>query len=76
MVDDLMSSGRLDGLSRDQVIALLGPPHLKDFPGEAWQCDIHYFLGPERGFFRIDSEWLFITFDKDEKVRRYWIYRD
>jgi hypothetical protein len=76
MVDNLMSSKRLDGLSRIQVIELLGPPHSKDFPGGAAQCDIHYYLGPERGFIRIDSEWLFIKFDNDEKVQRYWLYRD
>ncbi len=76
MVDDLMSSGRLDGLASEQVVELLGPPHDKGFPFGSAQCDIHYYLGPERGFIRIDSEWLFIAFDKNGKVARYWLYRD
>ena len=76
MVDDLMSSGKLDGLTSQQVVELLGPPHDKSFPFGCTQCDIHYYLGPERGFIRIDSEWLFITFGKDGKVTRYWLYRD
>ena len=76
MVDNLMSSGRLDGLSSNQVFELLGPPHDKSFPFGAKSCDIHYYLGPERGFIRIDSEWLFITFGDDGTVNRYWLYRD
>ena len=76
MVDHLMSSGQLDGLSSHQVIELLGPPHDKNFPFGATSCDIHYYLGPERGFLGIDSEWLFITFGDDSTVDRYWLYRD
>ena len=76
MVDNLMSSGKLKGLTRSQVVQLLGPPHDKNFPGGAMNCDIHYYLGPERGFIRIDSEWLFITLGDNGKVNKYWIYRD
>jgi hypothetical protein len=76
MIDDLMSSGRLDGLTSNQVVELLGSPHSKSFPFGAVDCDIHYVLGPERGFMRIDHEWLFITFGEDGRVNRYWLYRD
>ena len=76
MVDNLMSSGRLEGLTSGQVVELLGTPHEKSFPAGAKSCDIHYYLGPERGFMRIDSEWLFITFGDDGRVNRYWLYRD
>ena len=76
MVDNLIFSGKLDGLTSNQVVQLLGPPHDKSFPFGATNCDIHYYLGPERGFIRIDSEWLFITFGEDSKVNRYWLYRD
>ena len=76
MVDDLMASGRLDGLTRNQVLKLLGPPEDKGFPGQAADYDIHYYLGPERGFLRIDSEWLFISLGDDGKVNRYWLGRD
>jgi hypothetical protein len=76
MVDDLIASGRLKGLTSNQVVELLGPSHDKSFPFGAVGCDVHYYLGPERGLFRIDSEWLFVKFGKDGKVERYWLYRD
>ncbi len=78
MVDDIISSGQLDGMTSDEVVELLGPPHDKSFPYGATACDIHYYLGPESGglFGSWDSEWLFITFGYDSKVNRYWLYRD
>jgi hypothetical protein len=76
MVDHLMSSGQLDGLTSDQVVQLLGHSHDKSFPFGAKSCDIHYYLGPDRGFWGMDSEWLFITFGKDGEVNRYWLYVD
>lgn len=76
MVDNLMASGRLEGLNSNDVVELLGPPNDKSFPFGARSCDIHYYLGPERGFIRIDSEWLFITFDENGTTDRYWLYRD
>lgn len=76
MVDDLLASGRLLGMTEGQVVRLLGPPASKDFPFGASECDMHYYLGPERGFMRIDSEWLFIKLDSDGRVARQWLYRD
>jgi hypothetical protein len=77
MVDDLIASGRLDGLTRDAVVSLLGEPLPRgSFPAGAVHTDMHYYLGPERGLFRIDSEWLFIDFDDQGVVERYSIYRD
>ncbi len=77
MVDDLMSSGKLDGLTESQVVQLLGPPQDQSFPFGARAADIHYYLGRERGFMAgIDSEWLFITFGDDGRVNRYWLYTD
>ena len=76
MIDDLMSSGILDGLTSNQVVELLGPPNSKSFPFGAVNCDIHYIVGPERGFMRIDHEWLFITFGDNGNVSRYWLYTD
>ena len=76
MVDDLMHGDRLIGLASNEVVDLLGPPHPKSFPAGAAHCDIHYFLGPERGFIRIDSEWLFLKLGPDGKVDRQWLYRD
>jgi hypothetical protein len=76
MVDDLMSSRRLDGLTEAAVQELLGPPQEKGFPLDVSPEDTHYYLGPERGLIRIDSEWLVIRLSSDRKVERYWIYRD
>lgn len=73
MVDDLIGSGELDGLSRDQVVALLGPPEL----GETDEGNQYiYWLGPERGYLRIDSEWIAIDFGDDGKVKGYELMRD
>jgi len=76
MVDDLIHSKKLDGLTQPEVIELLGEPAEKGFSAGAYECDIHYHLGPERGFIRMDSEWLFIKFGQDGKVSRYWLYTD
>lgn len=70
MADDLLAGGRWKGLTRNQVIDLLGPPdsELPHF--------FSYYLGPERGFIRIDSETLVIDFDVPGKADRAWIHRD
>lgn len=69
MVDDLLASGRLNGLMEPGVVALLGPPDRK-------RAGYSYYLGPERGFIRIDSETLLVEFGKDGKVSRSRIHRD
>jgi hypothetical protein len=76
MVDDLMSSGELLGKTQGEVIELLGPPAPKGFPAGARASDIHYHLGPERGLFRIDSEWLMLKFGENGQLSRQWLYRD
>jgi hypothetical protein len=77
MVDDLIASGRLDGLTRAEVVALLGEPLPRgSFPAGAMYTDMHYYLGPERGLFPIDSEWLFIDLDAEGVVESYYLYRD
>ena len=74
MVDDLMASGKLDGLTEAEVLELLGPAHEPGWPLGAVDCDLHYLLGAELG--GIDDRWLFLTFDEDVRVERYWIYTD
>ena len=70
LLDDLIDSGKLDNLSKEQVIAMLGQPEqgCKYFTNT--KRDMIYFLGPERGLFSIDSEWLLIWFDNG-KVNKY-----
>lgn len=69
MVDDLLLSGRLIGMTEAEVIDLLGSPDRKSHP-------LLYVLGPERGWSRIDSESLMIDFGRDGKVRGACLYRD
>ena len=73
MVEWLIRSGRLDGLTRPQLFALLGPP--TEF-GYFQDWDLVYLLGPERGLFGIDSEWLVIRLGPDGRVADYRIARD
>ena len=78
MVDSLIESKILDDLSREEVVKLLGTP-TSDFSPEYRKergNEIYYNLGPERGFVRIDSEWLSISFDENEKVKKYWLWTD
>jgi hypothetical protein len=70
MVDDLLASGRLNGMSKKQVIELLGPADGTQDAG------VSYYLGPERGPFGIDSETLIIEFGEDGNVCRQEIHRD
>lgn len=76
MADDLVATRRLDGFTAVQVEALLGPPD--DEPGyrHAFNCDAIWWLGPERGWIRIDSEWLCVNYGADSVVSSYRLARD
>jgi hypothetical protein len=65
MIDDLMRRRLLDGQSRDRVEVLLGPPDPTD---KFSNWDMVYHLGPERGLFRIDSEWLVLRLNSSGNV--------
>lgn len=66
MADDLIRTHRLDGMTRGEVIALLGePPKTPYFKN----YELVYLLGPERGLMRIDSEWLIVTFGRDGRPK-------
>ena len=60
MVDDLMKNYLLVGMDRKQVEELLGVPPKSDYFSD---YDYVYWLGPERGFISIDSEWLCIKLE-------------
>jgi hypothetical protein len=53
------------GKTRAEVEALLGPDSKSDYFRE---YDLVYWLGAERGYFGIDSEWLVIKFASDGQV--------
>lgn len=73
MVDDLLKKHDLHGWKRSKVEKLLGHPDLTEWEKEGQMV---YRLGPERGLFRIDSEWLVITLDGKERVTTYVLARD
>lgn len=74
MVESLRWSGRLDGLTRSEVVALLGPPNDDGYSTHDWE--MVYWLGPERSLMSIDSEWLVIRLGKDGRVSEYTLARD
>ena len=65
MVDDLMRTRPLVGMSRAQLEELLGVPPPSEYFRE---YDYVYWLGPERGFVSIDSEWLVVRCGGDVVV--------
>lgn len=77
MADDLIETKKLDGLSRNQVVELLGEPSMENIQ---WSKDDYfglvYHLGPERGFMSVDSEWLGISFGGNNVVKYYKLVRD
>ena len=73
VADRLASSERLKGMTRAEVVALLGVPTETD---KFRDRGLIYVLGPERGFIRIDYEWLAIDFDSDSKVSNVAVVRD
>jgi hypothetical protein len=73
MVDDLLRRHRFGGMSREQVTAMVGEPDKTNYFSD-W--DMVYWLGPERGFMGIDSEWLVFRLDGEEKVLEYQIVED
>src|SRR4051794_29263959 len=73
MADDLVDRNLQNRVLRAQVEELLGPPDKTSY-FQNW--DLVYQLGPERGFIRIDSEWLVFRVDSGARVVEYRIVRD
>ncbi|SFA99914.1 MULTISPECIES: hypothetical protein [unclassified Bacillus (in: firmicutes)] len=74
MVDSMLSEVRLRGKSKTEIIKLLGEEEEKVYFKEL--NNLVYYLGDERGFMSIDSEWLVIWFDDKDKVTDYEIKTD
>jgi hypothetical protein len=65
MVDDLLDRHELRGMTRAQVVALIGDPDtVRDLPG----YDLVYWLGPQRGLIGTDSEYLAMKLDRSNRV--------
>ena len=73
MADDLVDNKKLIGLTRQEVVARLGVAPKTEYFKE---FDMVYYLGPERGFMSIDSEWLVLKLGPDGRVVRATIARD
>jgi hypothetical protein len=73
MVESLRSSGRLDGLTRDAAVTLLGPPDARRWGADeqAWV----WLLGPSRGM-PIDSSFLRLRFGPDGRVVAHDVVED
>ena len=65
MADRLVAWRTLLGKTRQQALDLLGKPSDEGYFRD-W--DLVYWLGPERGFISIDSEWLVVRLGKDDRV--------
>ncbi|MGA9770758.1 MAG: hypothetical protein WBV94_17080 [Blastocatellia bacterium] len=73
MIDDLLKRYSFQGMSREEVANILGEPDKTAFFKE-W--DMVYWLGPERGFISVDSEWLVLRLNEKKEVSEYRIARD
>jgi hypothetical protein len=60
MADDLVKDEVLIGKSKSDIEAMLGPPTKTD---KFSNYGLVYWLGPERGFMSIDSEWVVVELD-------------
>jgi hypothetical protein len=65
MGDGLVDSRALLGKTRQEVEAMLGSDTETD---KFRNYDLVYWLGPQRGFMPIDSEWLVLKFDEKGEV--------
>jgi hypothetical protein len=66
-------SRRLVGWTRQEVVALLGEPPKTEYFKE---FELVYYLGPERGFMGIDSEWLVLKLGPEGRVKSAVIAHD
>lgn len=73
MADRLIARHTLKGMTRDEVLWLLGQPPSTDYFHD-W--DLVYWLGRERSYISIDSEWLVLRFGTNGRVSEVQIVRD
>jgi hypothetical protein len=83
MVDDLTAHQQLVGLTRADLVALLGAPddveafreRSRRADDDTW--DLGYELGPQRGpIVRIDNDWLLFDLDATGRVGRLVVAHD
>jgi len=74
LIDDLLNEYKLIDKTKTEVHTLLGSPTETEYFKD--ENNIVYHLGNERGLISIDSEWLIIWFNDNEKVTKYEIVTD
>jgi hypothetical protein len=65
MLPDFLKRHHLKGMTRAEVVSLLGEPTATDKWDDA---DIVYVLGNDGTYFAIDNEWLLIDLDQHNRV--------
>ena len=74
MVDDFLDEYDVAGMSRDQIVELLGEP---DDTGYFKSYEMVYMLGQEtESYFAIDSQWLLFDINESGQVVSYDIGTD
>jgi len=73
MADRLLADEALIGLTKSQVVAMLGDPPAT---GYFRNWDLVYHLGDERSYISIDSEWLVARLGPDGRVVEARIFTD
>lgn len=65
MFDDLNTNHELEGMTREELIELLGEPDPQS--DEFKEFDMVYHLGRERSPLGVDDDWLVIRLDEEKK---------
>ena len=74
MVDDFLDKYFIVGMSRDEVISLIGEPDQTEY---FKSYEMVYMLGQETdSYFAIDSQWLVLDLNDSERVVSYNIVTD
>jgi hypothetical protein len=72
MHKDLIARYKLIGMTKEEIIDLLGP---QSDPAYFKEWDLRYWMGPEPGPYGIDSIWIVLKI-KDNKIVKYRIVSD
>ena len=73
MIEDLSKQNDFDKMTKLEVLSLLGEPTETNY---FHNYDCVYWLGRERGFLGIDSEWLVFRFDDTGRVTDWAVLTD
>ena len=77
MVDDFLNRYRLRGMTREEVVSLLGTPRETNYSNYFRDYDLVYWLGSGGGYFSLNSEWwLAIKFGGNGRVSRTALVRE